>query len=186
MKLLVRVDASTQIGTGHVMRCLALAQAWQDSGGNAVFVFAAKAPALKTRLKSEGIEVVHLFVQMGSAEDANEIARLAHELGASWLVIDGYHFGAEYQEIIKDSGLYLLFIDDYGHTDHYYADIVLNQNIYAHEGLYANRELYSQLLLGMGYVLLRREFRQWLGWQRETPKLAQKLLVTLGGSDYPC
>ncbi len=183
MKLLVRVDASTQIGTGHAMRCLALAQAWQDSGGHAIFALAAEAPALETRLKSEGMEVVHLLVQMGSAEDANETASLAHELGASWLVIDGYHFGAEYQEIIKDSGLYLLLIDDYGHADHYYADIVLNQNIYAHEGLYANREPYSQLLLGMGCVLLRREFWQWRGWQRETPTADQKLLVTLGGSD---
>lgn len=183
MKLLVRVDASTQIGTGHVMRCLALAQAWQDAGGDGIFVMATEAAALETRLKLEGMEVVHLSVQIGSAEDAKETESLARQLCSNWVVVDGYHFGAEYQEIIKDSGLRLLFIDDYGHAAHYYADIVLNQNIYAHEGLYANREFYTQLLLGMGYVLLRKEFWQWRGWQRSLPLVASKLLVTLGGAD---
>ena len=182
-RCIIRTDASTQIGTGHLMRCLALTQAWQNAGGQAIFVMVMAAPDLKARLKSEGMEIVHLPVQMGSTEDAKETASLALQLGASWVVLDGYHFGAEYQRIIKDSGLHLLFIDDYEHADHYYADIVLNQNVYAHEGLYANRELYTQLLLGTRYALLRREFWQWREWQRSIPPVARKVLVTLGGGD---
>jgi len=104
-------------------------------------------------------------------------------MGASWVVVDGYHFGADYQQIIKDSGLYLLFIDDIGHADHYHADVVLNQNIHAHEGLYSNREPYTRLLLGTPYVILRREFLKWRGWRREISDVARKVLVTLGGSD---
>lgn len=183
MKLLIRADASSQIGTGHIMRCLALAQTWQDARGEAIFVMATSAPALEKRLQSEGIKVVHLSVLLGSAEDAKETARTAQQLDASWIVVDGYHFDGKYQQIIKDTGLHLLFIDDYGHADHYYADIVLNQNIYAHEGLYANRKPYTQLLLGTRYALLRREFWQWQGWKRETPTVARRVLVTLGGAD---
>lgn len=183
MKLLVRVDASIKIGTGHLMRCMALAQAWQNVGGQAVFAIATQATPLEERLASEGMDVVHLSVEPGSVEDARKTASLARQLGATWVVVDGYHFGAEYQRIIKNGGLRLLFIDDYRHAQHYWADIVLNQNIYAHKGLYLNRSPDTQLLLGMHYVLLRREFCQWQGWTRQISAVALKVLVTLGGSD---
>jgi UDP-2,4-diacetamido-2,4,6-trideoxy-beta-L-altropyranose hydrolase len=182
-RLVIRADASVQIGTGHLMRCLALAQAWQDAGGRVVFLMAMETPALEARLRSEGMEVIHLPVQPGSTDDAIRTADFAHQVGADWVVVDGYHFGADYQRIIKDSGLRLLFIDDNGHAGHYSADLVLNQNIHAHEGLYPNREPYTRLLLGTRYVLLRREFLKWRGWKREIPEVARKVLVTMGGSD---
>ena len=100
-----------------------------------------------------------------------------------WFVVDGYHFDAEYQKSIKAAGYKLLWIDDYGHADHYYADLVLNQNISADPFLYSNREPYTQLLLGPRYALLRREFERWQDWQREIPPMAQKVMVTLGGAD---
>jgi len=181
--LLLRADASAQIGTGHLMRCLALAQAWQDAGRRAVFLMATETPSLELRLQLEGVEVVHLSVQPGSVDDAIQTAKFAHQVGAGCVVVDGYHFDAEYQRIIKYHGLHLLFIDDTGHAEYYYADFVLNQNIYAHEGLYKNREPYTRLLLGKRYVILRREFLKWRGWKREIPKTARKVLVTMGGSD---
>ncbi|MEJ6481789.1 UDP-2,4-diacetamido-2,4,6-trideoxy-beta-L-altropyranose hydrolase [Nostoc punctiforme UO1] len=183
MNLLIRADASTQIGTGHIMRCLALAQAWKDVGGNAIFVMATEMLSLETRLKSEGMEVIHLSVNPGSMEDAKKTVSLAHQFGVNWVVVDGYHFGATYQEIIKNVGLKLLFIDDYGHAEYYYADVVLNQDIYAHDNLYVQREPYTQLLLGINYALIRREFYQYQKEQRTHPVIAKKLLVTLGGSD---
>ena len=181
--LVIRADASTQIGIGHVMRCLALAQAWQDNEGHAIFLMAEVTPSLEARLQSGGMEAIHLSAQPGSADDAVQTSELAQQIGATWVVVDGYRFGADYQRAIKDDNLCLLFIDDNGHSDHYYADIVLNQNIYAHEGLYLNKEPYTQLLLGSRYVLLRREFLKWHGWKRETPEVARKVLVTLGGGD---
>ena len=181
--LLIRADAGTQIGIGHVMRCLALAQAWQDTGGRVVFLMATESPPLEARLRSEGMEVVHLPVQPGSTDDAIQTANHARQVGANWVVVDGYHFGAGYQRVIKDHGLHLLFIDDIGHAEHYYADLVLNQNIHAHEGLYKSKEPYTRLLLGTRYVLLRREFLKWRGWRREIPEVARKVLVTMGGSD---
>lgn len=183
MNLLIRADANAQMGTGHVMRCLALAQASHDAGGHATFVMATEVPALEARLRSERIGIVHLSARPGSADDAIQTANLAQRKGTSWLVIDGYHFDAEYQGIIKDSALRLLFVDDNGHADHYYADIILNQNIHAHEALYRNREPYTRLFLGTEYVLLRREFRESHQWRRKIPKVARKVLVTLGGGD---
>jgi UDP-2,4-diacetamido-2,4,6-trideoxy-beta-L-altropyranose hydrolase len=181
--LLIRTDASVQIGTGHLMRCLALSQAWQDAGGKVVFLMATKAPALEARLQSEGMKIVHLSVQPGSIDDAIQTSCYAHQVEADWIVVDGYHFGTNYQRIIKNQKCRLLLIDDLGNFEYYYADLILNQNIYAHEELYGNREPYTQLLLGTRYALLRREFLKWRGWRREIPEVARRVLVTMGGSD---
>jgi len=181
--LLIRVDAGAQIGTGHVMRSLALAQAWQDAGGCATFVMAAGALALKARLKSEGMKVVQVSVKPGSIDDAKETAVLARQMKVSWVVVDGYHFAASYQREFKDAGFHLLVIDDHGHAGHYYADIVLDQNFRNHTGIYDNVEPYTRVLLGTKYALLRREFLKWQVWSREIPQIASKVLVTLGGGD---
>lgn len=181
--LLIRADASTEIGTGHVMRCLALAQAWQDAGGQSIFGVAMESPVLEARLKSEGMQVVHLVSQAGSKDDALEMLTLARKTNAAWVAVDGYHFGIEYQRVIKGGDLQLLFIDDNGHAENYCADMILNQNIHAHESLYKSRESYTKLLLGTQYVLLRREFWKWRGWKREISEVGRRILVTLGGSD---
>ena len=181
--LIIRADASNQIGAGHVLRSLALAQAWKDGGGHAIFVMAMESSMIEARLKSEGMEVAHLSTQGGSADDAIQTIRLARKKGAIWVVLDGYQFGVDYHRIIKDAGLRLLFIDDNGLSQAYYADIVLNQNLHAHQGLYLNIEPYALILLGNRYVLLRREFLKWRGWRRQIPEVAHKVLVTLGGGD---
>jgi UDP-2,4-diacetamido-2,4,6-trideoxy-beta-L-altropyranose hydrolase len=182
-RLVFRADSSAVIGTGHVMRCLALAQAWSDGGGKASFLTTGNLGSLETHLRSEGCEVVSVDVRPGSAEEARRTADWAKSNGASWVVVDGYHFGADYQRVVKETGLRLLFVDDNGHAERYCADIVLNQNLYAHKGLYPNRESYTRLLLGPKYALLRREFSKWRDWTREIPAVARKILVTLGGAD---
>ncbi|RQW80497.1 MAG: UDP-2,4-diacetamido-2,4,6-trideoxy-beta-L-altropyranose hydrolase [Methanothrix sp.] len=181
--LIVRADASTEIGTGHVMRCLALAQGWQDAGGIVSFVMGTHSHSLESRLKSEGMEIIHLTSLPGGLEDAGQTAKVARERRASWIVIDGYHFHSEYQEAIKSAGLDLLAIDDNGHAIHYFADLVLNQNLHADSVLYQSREPGTRLLLGTRYVQLRREFRKLQGLHRRVREDGKRILVTLGGSD---
>ena len=181
--LLIRTDASAKVGTGHVMRCLALAQAWQSGGGRVAFLMADSSPTLETRLRSEEFEVIHHPHPLGDEQDSDYTIALAKALNAEHVVVDGYHFEAAYQRHLKSAGLRVLFVDDNGHADHYAADWVLNQNIYAHEGLYSHRSPDTQLLLGPRYALIRREFWTWRGWQRQISPIAHKVLVTLGGSD---
>ncbi len=182
--LLIRADAGLKMGTGHVMRCLALAQGWQNEGGEALFAMVRPLPALESRLKSEGMKVAYLpDILPGSQEDAQETALLGRQNDTYWIVIDGYHFGANYQKYLKDAGYYLLSFDGYGHAEHYFSDLIINQNIYADAAMYKSKESYTKLLLGASFILLRREFWPWRDWQREIPQNAQKILVTLGGSD---
>lgn len=181
--LVIRADASPEIGAGHVMRCLALAEAWLDKGGEVFFVAAEGSSILEERLKSEGIGFISINKDGGTPEDAEETLRIAQDLGADWIAVDGYQFGAEYQKSIKEACRSLLFIDDYGHADHYYADIVLNQNIYADISFYPKYEPYTRFLLGTKFALIRKEFLKWSGWHRDIPEVARKILVTLGGGD---
>ncbi|HZW30749.1 MAG TPA: UDP-2,4-diacetamido-2,4,6-trideoxy-beta-L-altropyranose hydrolase [Isosphaeraceae bacterium] len=181
--LAIRADAGARMGTGHLMRCLALAQAWHDAGGSCVFLAAELPAALEDRLATEGMPVRRVRAEPGSAADAEQTARLARATGAAWVVVDGYGFGTSFQRALKQAGLWVLAHDDYGHCDHYHADLVLNQNLHAEEAPYRRREPSTRLLLGTDYVLLRREFLAYGDWERAIPGVGRKVLVTLGGAD---
>lgn len=181
--LLIRADASAATGTGHVMRCLALAQAWQDAGGTAMAVVAEATAAIEERLGGERVEVARLQMAPGSHEDARLTAAIAEDRHAAWVVLDGYRFHANYQKSLKSCVRRVLMIDDDVHAEHYSADLVLNQNAHASENLYERRESYTRLLLGPQYAMLRREFSSWRNWNREISSLGRRLLITMGGSD---
>ncbi len=183
--LLIRADASPSMGTGHVMRCLALAQAWQDAGGRAFLLTHNLPPLLEQRLISEDVSLNRSSAESGSADDASQTIGSARAAGAEWVVVDGYRFDAAYQRSLKQAGLKVLWVDDYGHAPPYCADLVLNQNLYAEELPDYEREPSTRLLLGTSYALLRREFAPWHDWRRDVPKRVNKVLVTLGGSDAP-
>ena len=181
--LVIRADASIEIGTGHVMRCLALAQAWQDAGGRALFAMAKSTSAIQLRLATEACPIVPVTSAAGMADDARQTIAMAREHQADWIVVDGYQFGMDYQRAVKAAGFELLFLDDYGHARHYSADIVLNQNASASSELYMDREPQTQLLLGPRYCLLRREFEAWRDWKRTVSSVCHRVLVMMGGSD---
>jgi len=100
----------------------------------------------------------------------------------NWVVLDGYHFTPDYQKAIRENDYKLLVIDDMAHLEHYYADILVNQNINAPELNYSCDKNTAQLL-GCDYVMLRREFLEYKNCKREIPEKAKKILVTLGGGD---
>jgi UDP-2,4-diacetamido-2,4,6-trideoxy-beta-L-altropyranose hydrolase len=180
--LVIRADASAQIGAGHLMRCLALAQAWKDTGGQVAFITACQSESLLQRLKEEGFDIHLLARPYPDAGDWEYTKNILAAYPNAWVVLDGYHFDEVYQQQVKELGHQLLVIDDMAHLKHYYADIILNQNLHA-EQLQYSCEPYTRLLLGTRYVLLRREFLAWKDCKREVPEVARRVLVTFGGSD---
>ncbi len=182
-RIIFRADASAEIGTGHVMRCLALAQALIDGGGEAIFAMSEVTEKLAERLEKEKCKIIRLDSRPYGEEDVNETGKIAQELNVSWVIIDGYNFGAKYQAFWKEKPTHTLFVDDYGHAGYYCTDAVLNQSLYAHEELYRERDPYTNLLLGTPYVMLRREFLQYRRNSKSIPEEAKHIVVTLGGAD---
>lgn len=165
------------------MRCLALAQAWQDRGGQVIFAMAETTAAVRARLQSEGFEILLARSPADAGAGAGQLALLARERSAEWVVVDGYQFDAAYQRELKMAGLKVLLVDDNGRAAPYSADLVLNQNLHATEQMYERREPYTRLLLGTQFCLLRREFNSWRGWKREISPVGHNVLITMGGSD---
>lgn len=180
--LLLRADASVEMGTGHLMRCLALAEYWRDQDGQALLATHCHLDPLLDGFRAEGVEVLKQRNGAASNQEADEISIHAKKIGANWIALDGYQFSAEYHERLSGAGAHVLLIDDNGHAGRYSADLVLDQNLTAEENNYRKRSEKTRLLLGTKYVLLRREFRA--AKQRGSRQGERtRAFVSMGGSD---
>lgn len=180
--LVFRCDANAAIGAGHVMRCLALAQAWQDAGGSVIFTTAELPLGLGVRLRTENVGLSRLNQNPGSPDDADATSCIARKAGARWVVVDGDRFGVDFLQHLRASGLRVLLIDDFARRESFPADLILNPNLGASEDPYRRLDSNIRLLIGESYTLLRREFTSWQV-ERTFPSRGANVLVTLGGSD---
>ena len=180
--LAVRADANATMGVGHAMRCLALTQEWRQRGGEVTWVTNADNDGLMRRLDDAQVQVEPLTGCCPDPQDIEATLATLARHSDGWLVLDGYHFDHCYQQQVKEAGHHLLVVDDIVNSGHYYADIVLNQNIDA-ELLSYHTEPYTQMLLGTRYALLRQEYAPWRDWLREIPEVPRHVLVSLGGGD---
>lgn len=185
--LVIRADATTEVGTGHVMRSLALAQHWKRKGGTSILIGLFDSKILENRVRHEGHALIPLEKAYPHGSDLTQVRKHMSEIkqshkGTNWLVLDGYHFDHHYQRNIKDMGFRLMVIDDMGHLDRYHADILLNQNIHAPQINY-RCDVHTTLLLGSRYALLRDEFLANGKWNRKIPEKGRNILISLGGSD---
>jgi UDP-2,4-diacetamido-2,4,6-trideoxy-beta-L-altropyranose hydrolase len=180
--LLVRADAGVKMGTGHAMRCLALAQGWRHAGGEVIFALAESTPAVDRLLRSERFNITRMGCAPGSAEDLGNTIEIARACGADWFVVDGYQFDADYQKQLQ-SFRPVLAIDDNGLLDYYAAELVLNQNAHACAEMYPHISPNTKLLLGPRFALLRNEFVVYHDWTRAIPDRGSRVLLTMGGSD---
>lgn len=184
MKVLFRADADPKMGTGHLMRCLALAQALQKLGSTCVFLTGTSMESLRARLTRARIPIhssVDPFVDVG---DAHQTAALAAAEKADWVICDGYHFTEKWQKSFsekKPKSAKLLCIDDLG-TGKFTCDAVLNHSLHA-LALEYDVPSGTKVLAGSHFALIREEFLKAARHDRQAAPLGEKVLVTLGGGD---
>ena len=179
MNVAIRADAGPAIGTGHVMRMMALANACGQLGARVTMLCGDLPLGLVHRLTRNGITVQQLESSRCDESDAAETLAFANDLGADWIILDGYRFDRSYQQKIASSNALLMMMDDGEVADRSIVDVVLNQNVYAADETQSDR-----FLGGCEYTLLRSEFLSAAASEtKPTRKFAKRLLVTLGGCD---
>lgn len=185
--LIIRADANHKIGIGHLMRCLALAQAWRKFGGQVVFFSHCDSPELLKPITAQGFGVEKIPAPHPHPSDLDGLtAFLDRQLQSEkalnpWVVVDGYHFDAAYQKAIREKTR-LMVIDDYNHLPEYRADIILNQNP-GTETLQYHCPQQTRVLAGTRFVMFRQEFLAEKQVERTFPKQARNILVSMGGAD---
>jgi UDP-2,4-diacetamido-2,4,6-trideoxy-beta-L-altropyranose hydrolase len=200
MRVAIRTDASVLIGSGHVMRCLALAECLLAGGAEVMFICREHDGHLCRMLASRGFAVTRLrrppdppadsktagyahWLGVTQAEDARESLLALERSGPwDWLVVDHYALDSHWEQVLRSRCGRLLVIDDLADRPHA-CDILLDQSAPA-VGVSRYKALVPEpclLLEGPRYALLRTEFSQ-ACLARRHDKL-KRLLIFFGGSD---
>jgi UDP-2,4-diacetamido-2,4,6-trideoxy-beta-L-altropyranose hydrolase len=174
----LRADASSSIGVGHVMRSLSPGEALIDEGFGVELVSFELAPSLQSLATSCGIEVVELSCAPRSSEDAQFILTR----NAAIVVVDGYEFSRDFFAVLEASNTTFAVIDDNAETKAQSPDAVINQNPHASESLYAHMQGTPKLLLGLQYAMVRKEVREVAAMH--LPTREGEVFVAMGGSDF--
>lgn len=209
MNIIIRTDSSTQIGTGHVMRCLTLATALKEQGANCQFICREHEGNIIEHIEQQGFTVHRLvnnpvtptttidksagptlahaaWLGVSQEQDAQECITLLQEQQTNWLMVDHYALDKRWQNKLRPHTQKIMVIDDLADREHD-CDLLLDQGF--------DRELHdcylkllpqnAKQLLGVTYAIVRQEFsmiRQESLTRRKHRKI-ESLLIFMGGTD---
>ena len=200
MRIAFRTDATSQIGTGHFMRCLTLADALKQCGAYIRFISRELPVHLRDMLTAKGIELVSLEGNVGSspngdlahahwlrssqAQDAQATIEAMSDQAWDWLIVDHYALDARWESVMRQATKQMMVIDDIADRQHD-CDVLLDQNFYGDmEDRYTDKvPAHCQLLLGPHYALLRDEFRKLHEQIQPRTGSVKRILVFFGGVD---
>jgi len=201
MRIIFRADASLKIGTGHIMRCLTLAEELKRKGAEVVFICRDLPGNLGEFIRSKSCSVYLLPAADDSSDEnknkKNEWLGVSSEYDASethgvlsnfecvdWLIVDHYSLDEDWEMVQRDVTNNILVIDDLADRAHD-CDLLLDQNFYAEMAVrYIDLvPAYCQQLLGPKYTLLRKEFREVRSQMKKRRHNVNKIFVFFGGVD---
>lgn len=190
VKVCIRVDGGKNVGLGHIMRCLSLAQAFRRNG-HKVFFFSKLKEGIKI-IRQKNFDVVALSSASQEpegrfygnsaylADEAHEMISLLQEYQIDVLVIDTYNVSKEYFFTLKPYVDRLIYVDDVNKFP-YPVDIIINGNITGEFLGYQKYEQKQVLLLGTEYNMIRDEFSNMP--PRTIWRNVKEIMITTGGGD---
>lgn len=205
LKVAFRADASLEIGTGHVMRCLTLADALRQQGATCRFLCSPLEGNLIDAIRQRGYAVDmlalpqnghvseadsdlpahHVWLGKSWQLDAQQVTEVLKEQKQDWLVVDHYALDARWEMATASVRERLLVIDDLADRQHV-CDGLLDQNLGSVPRAYEDKVPAScQLFVGPQFALLRPEFAacRSASLARRASGTLRSILVTMGGVD---
>lgn len=181
-----RVDASFQMGYGHVMRCLALAEKLRYYGATCRFVSAKLQGNLISHVRSTGfiVDEIEQFDASDWEKDANATLATIGVDTVDWVIVDHYGLDHNWEAILRTKTTHMMVIDDL--ADRYHdCDMLLDHNLGRRAEDYSHLiDSRCELLLGPSYALIRDEFMQQRAQRKSFDHThIKKVLVSLGGAD---
>ena len=178
---LFRADGNEKVGTGHIMRCLSIADSLKSKGEEAVF--AAADDKMKMLIEKRGYECVVLHTSFENMEDElSALTELPVFKSASAVIVDSYFVTERYFNIIGESKK-TVYIDDRA-AYAFEPDMLINYNVFAdiekYKKLYKNKKE-PEFILGPAYAPLRKEFG--IKKDRGSKGKAENILIMTGGAD---
>lgn len=206
MLAVIRADASTSIGSGHVMRCLTLAHRLKkEKNAKVVFVMRVLPGNLIGVVEKQGFEVLKLLpanqkyslngyglwltvpMEVDAQQTIEVLQHYLQEHGCDVvdrLIVDSYALDEQWELMLRPYCREIMVIDDLANRRHD-CDILLDQNFYLNKdvryvGLVPE---HCKMLLGPEHALLREEFYEAKKHLRKRDCTIKNILVFYGGSD---
>ncbi len=188
MKVVIRVDASIELGSGHVMRCLTLAEELQNLQYTVEFICRKSKGSMEQFIQSKGFKV-HLLPEVKFSLwkwtrnnwkiDAQDCRNYLMNKRVDLLIVDHYAIDIKWETVMRSITNKIMVIDDLANRVHD-CDILLDHNAYKDKDNRYKNLIYSKstYLLGPQFALLRKEF-----FHKEKTLIKNRILITFGGSD---
>jgi UDP-2,4-diacetamido-2,4,6-trideoxy-beta-L-altropyranose hydrolase len=179
------VDASPDVGLGHLMRCLALAQGLVERAVRVIFVMT-ELSAAYAKTRQDWVGEVQLLPEHEKNQTSSWLSTYCKEAAADWLILDGYHFDFFYREKLLSDYFKLAMFDDgqliQSDTIDQNVALLINSASGAEKLAYKHHAPNAQLCIGDKYHVLRQEFSA----LTVTPFIERNGLVLMFGGSDPC
>ena len=174
--IIIRADANEKIGTGHVMRCLSIADAFSRKNKDVLFVTSDHTPDEMIRRRGYDSLCLDAVWDKINREDSVDIAE---KYSPELLIADSYFVGDDYFKRLGGK-VRTAYIDDLNFSPRG-VEYLINYNVFARASDYPSYEgTKTELLLGPSYAPLRSEFQK-VGEHAIKP--VSDIFVSAGGSD---
>jgi UDP-2,4-diacetamido-2,4,6-trideoxy-beta-L-altropyranose hydrolase len=185
MEFIIRVDASTFIGTGHLFRCLALADELNHRGANIIFICKEEEGNLIGFIEKKGYSLYRLPRSIELAEDRELTKKILEDRSncPDWLIIDHYDINISYESLLREHVKKIMIIDDLADRRHD-CDLLLDQTYSKNDNRYNGLVPENCIqLLGPKYAILRPQFQKANENLRKRDGGVNRILVFMGGAD---